>query len=467
MTNARRALPASATASLELAVPARVRGILARLHERGFEAYLVGGCVRDAIRKVEPKDWDIATSARPDETVATFSGAKITNDFGTVLVSDGAGGTLEVTTYRRDGTYSDHRRPDGVVFTDSLLIDLARRDFTMNAMAYADGQLVDPHGGMQDLLARRLVTVGAAHARFQEDALRMVRAARFAATLELDPASELVGAMRAQAPDLDHIARERILAELEKMLLAPRPSLGLRLLARTGALTRCLPGLARTAGVLQHKKANFDVLEHTLATIDAVPAAHPDVRVLRWAALCHDLGKPKAQQTHGPGVFHGHELVGERAAQEELHRLRMDEATVRIVSHLTRHHMFWFADEWTPAAVRRFITKVGLEHVQLLLELRRADVRGGGKQVRRFPALDELERRIRAEIDAQRAFSLRDLKIDGTVLMEELGLRPSPIIGRLLKALFDEVTEDPAMNDLDRLLARAHQIYKESEKEAA
>lgn len=447
--------PVVANVQINLGVPAPVTGILSQLQTAGFEAYVVGGCVRDTVLGRVPHDWDVTTSATPDEIVATFPKAKLTNRFGTVLVPSSAGGVIEVTTYRVDGQYTDHRRPDQVAFTRSLEEDLSRRDFTMNALAYADGVLVDHFDGVRDLRAGKLRTVGSAHQRFSEDALRMLRAARFVSQLGFKADPEILGAMTALKETLAYVSKERILGELEKILLTPKPSAALRILGATGCMEFIFPPLHETIGIVQTLKSGFDVFEHTLRTIDAVPNDHEHLRSLRWAALCHDVGKPK---TASGGHFINHDIEGSFIAERALRKLTLDARTINLTKHLVRWHMFWFLGEWTPAAVRRFITKVGLENVPLLLDLRKADVRGGGSSDPRFYALDELERRIKLEIEAKHAFSLRDLALDGTDLMRELNLQPGRILKVLLTQLFEEVLENPSANTYEQLLARAHDI---------
>ena len=461
-TGARKGVAAVSVRFPGLVLPEDVTQVLGALHQAGHEAYVVGGCVRDTLLGRQPKDWDITTSARPEETQSVFPNGVYTNAFGTVIVPMPSG-PIEVTTYRIDGDYADHRRPEGVTFTSRLVDDLARRDFTINAMAYADGNLIDPFGGAMDLDRRVLRTVGLASERFAEDALRMLRAARFVAQLELTATPEVVGAIADRREDLRAVSAERIGAELEKMLACAKPSGGLRLLAKTRALEVVFPALAATIGVVQTKKRGFDVFEHTLMTIDAADASH---RILRWAALCHDLGKPA---TKAGGHFIGHDLEGARITVRALRAIKMDERSIEAVRHLVRHHMFWFQGEWTGAAVRRFINKVGLEQVPTLLELRKADVKGGGKQNSRFPALTELEQRIQAEIDAQSAFSLRDMRYNGTQIMEQLGIRPGREVGYILNALFERVLDDPLVNQPERLRELTEDLHQQflAEKSAA
>lgn len=441
---------------LRLAVPPDVEKVVDRLLDAGHDAYVVGGSVRDALRGVDPHDWDVTTDATPEQIQKVFKRSLYNNRFGTVVVRSGEH-EVEVTTYRTEAEYSDHRRPDAVAFTASLEEDLARRDFTMNAMAWRPardgrhGELVDPFGGRRDLDARLLRAVGDADARFKEDALRMLRAVRFATLLDLRIEPETADAIRRNAALTAALSGERIQQELTKMLAAERPSAALRLLSELGVLAVICPELEECKGTPQEKLAAENVFEHSLATLDATP---PGDLALRLAGLFHDIGKP---ETFADGHFHQHEFVGEAKARAILRRWKFDKETVSEVSHLIRHHMFWYQTEWSGSAVRRFIRKVGLENIPALFALRRADNIGSGARSPRMYALESLWRRVQEEIDSANAFSLRDLKIDGNDLIAVLGMKPGPEIGRVLNALFERVLDDPALNDREKLLELARE----------
>lgn len=442
---------------LSLRVPADVEKVVDRLREAGHDAYVVGGSVRDALRGVDPHDWDVTTEASPEEIQAVFRRSLYNNRFGTVVVRSGEH-EVEVTTYRVEAEYTDHRRPDAVAFTASLHEDLARRDFTMNAMAWRparDGkpaELIDPFGGRRDLDARILRAVGDPDTRFREDALRMLRAVRFATLLDLRIEPKTFEAIGRNAGLARSLSGERVQQELVKMLGAPRPSVALRLLSDTGVLAVICPELEECKHTPQEKLAAENVFDHLLATVDATPQ---NDLVLRLAGLFHDIGKP---DTYSDGHFHQHEYVGEAKARAILRRWKFDRETVTEVTHLIRHHMFWYQTEWGGSAVRRFIRKVGLENIPALFALRRADnIGSGARPAPRMYALDALWQRVQEEIDAANAFSLRDLAIDGNDLMTELGLAQGPRIGRVLNALFERVTEDPALNERDTLLRLARE----------
>lgn len=437
---------------MEFRIPADVADVIRRLTDAGHEAYVVGGCVRDALRGIEPEDWDVATDAKPDRIQELFRRSLYTNRFGTVVVRSPER-EIEVTTYRVEAEYSDTRRPDRVEFTDSLLADLARRDFTMNAMAWSAGRLVDPHGGRADLDARVVRAVGDPDERFREDALRMLRAARFATVLGLriEPATAL--AIVRSAALAEHLSGERVNQELTKILCSEHPSAGFRLLSELGLLAVLCPELEDCRRVPQDKAVAQDVFEHSLLSLDAVE--RPDL-VLRLAALLHDVGKP---ETMADGHFHQHEFVGEHLARRILRRWKFPKEVVGRVAHLIRHHMFWYQEVWTDAAVRRFIRNVGLDEIPVLFELRRADNIGSGSRGGRMYALDQLWLRVQEEIARANAFSPRDLAVDGTDLMRELGLPQGPEIGRIIRELFERVTDDPDLNARESLLALARDIH--------
>ena len=444
-------------------VPADVERVVARLVAAGHEAYVVGGCVRDALRGVDPHDWDVATSATPEAIQKVFRHALYLNRFGTVVVREGRH-EIEVTTYRIEADYADHRHPTEVAFTDSLREDLARRDFTMNAMAWRPGvagrpgELVDPFGGQRDLDAKIVRAVGEPRERFQEDALRMLRAVRFATRLGFVIDPRTAEAIRECASLAKSLSGERIQQEITKMLDAEKPSVAFRMLSDLGLLAVISPELEIAKDTPQDKAVAQNVFDHSLATMDASPLDERDPKqryVLRLAGLFHDIGKPA---TFADGHFHQHEFVGEAKAREILRRWRFDKETVTQVTHLIRNHMFWYQTEWTGSAVRRFVRKVGLENIPALFALRKADNIGSGARSPRMYALESLWERVQEEIRAASAFSLKDLAIDGDDVMNELGIASSPEVGRILNELFERVTEDPQLNTREKLLELARQI---------
>jgi tRNA nucleotidyltransferase (CCA-adding enzyme) len=453
-------------------IPAGVRAIAATLRATGHEAYLVGGCVRDLLRGVEPADWDMATDARPAQLVALFPGALYENRFGTVEIDVGDE-TYQVTTYRHDGAYSDHRRPDEVVFGERLDDDLARRDFTVNAMALAVGEepgarapgsidaagagaflggVHDPFGGRADLAAGILRAVGDPATRFREDSLRMLRAVRFAATLGVAVEPRTAAAIAENASLARSLSGERVLAELLTLLAAPVPSVGLRMAQETGLLAAIAPELARQRGVPQGKVPGEDLWDHTCRTVDATPRPGPDEPpLLRLAALLHDIGKPA---TFSDGHFVGHDVVGATLTEAWLTELHAPRFLTVDATNLVRHHMFAYEAGWTDAAVRRFIRRCGASAVDDLLDLRAADNIGSGLPPD-ADGLESLRARCHAQLEARVALDLSGLAVNGDDLMATLGIPAGPALGALLDRLLELVLVDPMLNDRSLLLARA------------
>ena len=450
----------------EAAVPASVLVILRTLWDAGHAAYVVGGSVRDVFMGRPAVDWDLATSARPDQTEALFPDTLYENAFGTVAVGtdDPAVREVEITTFRSDHDYADFRRPHRVEFSDSIELDLARRDVTVNAIAWGaqaggpqDGErphLVDPYGGRADIAAGILRTVGDPQARFEEDALRMLRVVRFAATLGFGVEAETLAGIRARADRVRYLSGERIAIELAKILAAPVPSVGLRLMADTGLLAPISPELAAQRGIPQNKLPDEDLWDHTLRAVDGAAAAPSYIRL---AALLHDIGKPA---TMADGRFLGHDLVGADQADALLERLRWPRHERERIVHIIRHHMYGYVPTWSDAAVRRFIAKVGREALGDLFLLREADNLGSGRE-RDGGRLAEIRARVEAQLSVGVVLDLHDLDIDGEILMAELGLPPSPKLGALLHELLERAIADPSINHRARLLALARSLLDE------
>ena len=448
-------------------VPPAVDALIDRLVGAGHAAFVVGGSLRDVLLGREPADWDLATDARPERLVELFPGAVYENRFGTVAIRRD-GEVFEVTTFRIEHEYADFRRPHHVEFGDDLEADLARRDFTVNAMAWgrgpADGgaanALVDPFGGRADLAARTLRAVGEPDARFREDALRMVRAVRLAATLGLDVEPATLAAIAANAPLVAHLSGERIGAELERLLTAPSPSVGLALAQQTGLLAVISPELAAQRGIPQNKVPGEDLWDHTLRTVDAAPAERP---VVRLAALVHDIGKPA---TLADGRFPHHESVGADLADALLRRLRYPRASAEEVVHLVRNHMFGVDPDATDAAVRRFIKRIGAPCLDALFELRRADAIGSGGDPD-HPATLAFRARVDRELAAAHPLDRSALAVDGGDLMAELCLAPGPRLGRVIEELLERVIADPGLNERGSLLLLAQGMLADMDQDAA
>jgi tRNA nucleotidyltransferase (CCA-adding enzyme) len=439
--------------------PAPALAALERLRAGGHQAYLVGGALRDVLLDRSGAELlDVATDRRPEEVMALFPRIEpIGLAHGTVLVIlEGLG--FECTTFRREGAYADARHPDDVEFTTDLRADLARRDFTVNALAFdpLSGVLVDPHGGLSDLEHRRLRAVGEPLARFREDALRPVRAARFVSTLEFDLDAATRAALGGVVDRARLVAPERVRAELEKLMAARRPSAGLELLREAGLLELWMPELTRCFAVPQNRWHAYDVYTHSLEACDHAPR---DKAVVRWAALLHDIGKPDTRvERRGDGTFYGHEQAGAELADHLLERLRFPGLLRAEIVHLVREHMFDYHAKWSDAAVRRWVRRVGEEAVADLFDLRIADLLGNGLKTG-FPAQPEaLRRRIERVLAESHALRVGDLAVDGRDVMESLGIGPGPAVGEALEVLLDEVLEEPGRNTRERLLARMAEL---------
>jgi tRNA nucleotidyltransferase (CCA-adding enzyme) len=453
------ATAADRAARVAAAVPAPVLDILGTLQSAGHATWIVGGSLRDTLRGAPVHDWDLATAARPEQTQGLFDDAIYENAFGTVAVRTGdpAVGEVEVTTLRSDHDYADFRRPHHVEFTDSIELDLARRDVTVNAIAWGGrpGQppsLVDPHGGLGDLDARVLRAVGEPRLRFDEDALRMLRVVRLAATLEFGIEPGTFAGIQARAANVEHLSGERIAAELARMLAAPRPSVALRLLADLGLLAAISPDLAAQRGVPQNKVPGEDLWDHTLRAVDGAPT---EPSYLRLAALLHDIGKPS---TMSDGHFLRHDVVGAELAGVFLDRLRWRRDERERIVHIVRHHMYGYVPDWSDAAVRRFIAKVGPNALPDLFLLRVADNLGSGREAN-AGHLDEIRARVAGELAAGVVLDRRGLAVDGDDLQRELGIPPGPRLGTILDALLDRVIADPDVNKRSTLLAIARSLH--------
>jgi len=458
-------------AAIRASVPGPVRELLETFWTAGHAAYVVGGSLRDVALGREAADWDLATDARPEVMVGLLPDAVYENRFGTVAVRRDAV-VYEMTTFRSDHEYADFRRPHRIEFGDSIELDLARRDFTCNAIAWGASAavgaavvrgeavgLVDPFGGEADVRARILRAVGDPRTRFEEDALRMVRAVRLAATLGFGVEPATLAGMQARSDLVRHLSGERIATELDKLLAAEMPSVGLRLMSDTDVLAGISAELAAQRGIPQNKVAGEDLWDHTIRTVDAAPAGRP---VVRLAALLHDIGKPA---TYSEGHFIGHDAVGATLAGEFLDRLRSPRSVRDRIVHLIRHHMFSYESNWSPAAIRRFIAKISvhgtaIEAVDELLDLRAADNVGSGLP----PAsgrLDELRARISEALAEGVVLDRRDLAVDGDDLMSELGIEQGPRLGHVLDELLERVQVDPTLNDRPSLLLLAQGMLGE------
>ncbi|NLW56021.1 MAG: CCA tRNA nucleotidyltransferase [Firmicutes bacterium] len=432
-------------------IPEEVLFALNRLQEQGYEAYLVGGAPRDLLLSRSPEDWDLATDARPEEVKKIFANSlPLGEKFGTVRVLFDRL-EVDITTYRQEGAYTDGRRPAWVSFTPSLQADLARRDFTINAIALDPlrEKLVDPFGGVKALKQRLVKTVGDPEVRFGEDALRMLRFFRFQATLGFRGDRRTEKGIK--PGNIVKISGERIGDELTKLLVSASPKTGLEGMARSGLLTALFPELS----AVREEPALF---RHTVETVQAIK---PETE-LRWAAFLHDIGKPQTRVDKGNRLhFYGHEKVGTELAAAILERLRFSRKVADKILTLVRWHMFP-ADPWmTDAALRRLVVRVGKENIYALLELRRADLVGTpGVSYRAFAGLSHFAARLEALLAGETVLSLRDLAVNGHELMEFLGIPPGPRVGAVLQEIFHWVTDDPARNRKELILEYLEKRYK-------
>lgn len=439
-------------------IPVHANRIIHTLQEAGYEAYIVGGCVRDAVLGREPDDWDITTSARPEEVKALFSRTIDTGiAHGTVTVMYGKEG-YEVTTYRVDGKYEDHRRPSSVSFTASLMEDMKRRDFTINAMAYNDEEgILDHFEGMKDLERRRIRCVGEPSERFDEDALRILRAVRFAAQLDFSIDERTKEAIRRQAVFLKDISAERIQVELTKLLLSAHPEC-LAAAYELGVTAVVLPEFDRMMQTPQNNRHHmYNVGEHTLRVIQEVP----QTKTLRWAALLHDVAKPATKTTDERGDhFYGHSEKGVELAKAVLMRLKFDNATTNRIKRLVLWHDYGMGECPSLRSFRKSLSKMGVDLFEDYAKLKRADILAQSEYMRetKLHNLDCLQTYYEQILREQQCLTMRDLAVSGKDLIE-IGMQPGKELGQVLHYLLDCVLECPKNNQKDILLKLAREWH--------
>ena len=434
---------------MKIALPRKVLMIINNLQLHGYEAFAVGGCVRDSILARRPEDWDITTSAKPEEIKKLFRKTVDTGiEHGTVTVLLGKD-SFEVTTYRIDGAYEDSRHPKEVKFTNRLEEDLRRRDFTINAMAYNDEvRLVDVFGGMQDLNHHRIRCVGDPEERFSEDALRILRAVRFSAQLNFPIEPNTARAVKKLAPTLKKISAERIRTELVKLLVSPHPE-RIQDAFELGITRVILPEWDARVGVEQHTPHHkYDVAEHTIRALKNVKRD----KILRLTMLFHDMGKPAMKTTDEKGQDHfkGHALVSEEIARKILRRLKFDNDTVKMVTRLVCYHDYRI--EATPQNVRRAMNRIGVELFPYYLAVRMADVKAQSPYRKRekIENIVEMRRLYQEALLKDQCVTLRQLAVSGKDLMQ-LGMKPGRELGSMLSELLEYVIDDPERNDRDTL----------------
>jgi len=447
------------------AVPADVMAVLRTLRAAGKQAWIAGGAVRDLLRGKAADDFDVATDALPEQVVKLFPRVVPTGmQHGTVTVLT-AEHKVEVTTFRGEGPYLDGRRPSSVTFLGDIDGDLARRDFTVNAIAWDPiaGVLRDPFSGAEDLRRCRLRAVGDPLARFREDGLRPLRAVRFACTLRLalDPATRR--AIPAALDVFSKVATERVRDELIKLLVrgAP-PSRGLRLLLRTGLLARIIPELLESVNFTQNRYHRWDVWRHTLRCLDFAP---PDL-VVRLAALLHDVAKPRCagprESAPDEHTFYDHEKVGAQLATEILQRLKFPRRETERVAHLVAEHNWYYRPDWNDATVRRVLARVAPAELPALWALRTADLKARGRLIEEGLANQaQAEARFQREIDRAAALKITDLAIGGEDVMRELKIGPGRLVGEILSRLLERVLDEPDLNTRKGLLRLLPEVHRE------
>jgi len=451
-------------------IPDEVSRVTSKLEQGGFEAFLVGGCVRDIIMGREPKDWDITTNAKPEEIIGLFEKTVYENKFGTVMViqEDVIRETLkqiEVTPYRTEAKYTDFRHPDEVNFSDKIEDDLKRRDFTINALALnSKGHLVDLFEGLKDIEKKTIRTVGNPDERFTEDALRILRAIRFSVQLDFSVSHETTESIIKNGELLKNISSERIRDEFSKIIMSNNPSMGIMLLHKLGLLQYVIPELEEGIKCEQLGEHIYDVWEHLLHALQHAADKNWPLEI-RLAALMHDIGKPRTRRWDGSKAggkgkytFYGHEVVGARMAKKIMERLKFTKKETELVESLIRNHMFFSdTEKITLSAVRRIIVKVGKENIWTLMNVRECDRVGMKKKeapyrLRKYFAM--IEEALRDPI------SVGALKIDGEFMIKELGIKPSPRMGWMLHALLEEVLEDPSKNEIEYLKGKTLELDK-------
>jgi putative nucleotidyltransferase with HDIG domain len=442
-------------------IPLFVKNIMTVLEKNGFEAYIVGGSVRDLLLEKDPKDWDITTNARPAKIQELFADAKYENIFGTVLVpirneKKELQAVVEITTYRSEQDYSDHRRPNKVVFEDKLDIDLARRDFTINALAMdSQEKIVDLFNGQKDLRLKVIRTVGEPSDRFKEDALRMMRAVRLSCQLGFTIEGKTERAIVKLAGSIKFIAAERIRDELIKILASAKPYEGIIKLHDLKLLNYILPELEEGFGMEQNHHHIYNVFDHGVLALKNCPNINWQVRL---AGLLHDIGKPRTRKVINGGVtFYNHEIIGAKMVSKIMKRLRFSTEDSARVVNLVRNHMFYYnVDEVTAASVRRLIVKVGKENLADLIDLRIADRLGSGVA----KAVPYKLRHLQYMMDKVQhdPVSVKMLKINGDDLMAYLKIQPGPKIGAILDVLLAEVINNPKLNNKDYLEEKSKEL---------
>lgn len=456
-------------------IPKEVLSVINKLKKKGFEAYVVGGCVRDLLREREPEDWDVATGARPEDVRKVFPESFYNNRFLTVTVLTGSKNPklkeIEITTFRSEAKYTDKRHPDKVSFAKTLEEDLSRRDFTINALALnmkeakpSSSEIIDYFDGQKDLGNKIIRAVGIPEERFREDALRMMRAVRLASVLDFTIELKTAEAIRQCSSQLQAISKERIRDELMKIIMSQRSSQGIELLRKLGLLRHIIPELEEGYGVGQNKHHIYECYDHSLRSLDYA-AKNNFNKYVRMASLLHDIAKPRTKRGNGQNsTFYGHEVVGAKMTAQILTRLRFSKKDIEKIVKLVRHHLFYYnVDEVGESSVRRLVRQVGPESIEELLRLRMADRIGSGVPKAEPYKLRHLKYII--ERVSQDPISVKMLNASGKEVMEILKIKPGPKVGQILDVLLGCVLENPKRNKNDFLEKEIKKIGKLSDRE--
>ncbi|MBI2100618.1 MAG: HD domain-containing protein [Candidatus Vogelbacteria bacterium] len=454
-------------------IPEEIIEISRQLGKHGFVSYLVGGCVRALLMRKEPKDWDIATDASPEQIAGLFDKTFYENTFGTVTIvneeaRDNSLRHIEITPFRQESKYSDKRHPDKVIFTSDLQTDLSRRDFTINALAYETdkGQIIDLSGGQKDIRDKIVRAVGQASDRFEEDPLRILRGVRLASELDFTINLETMQAMVKYSKLLEFVAGERIRDEFSRILMSNNLMSGIVILQKIGALKQFLPELEEGIGMKQNGDHKYDVWEHLLRVAQHAADRKWPLHV-RLAALFHDIGKPRTRkwgEEKKDWTFYGHDLVGARITRKIMERLRFTRNITDVVEKLVRNHMFFTdIERITLSAVRRIIRNVGRENIWDLMKVRNCDRIGMGRPKESPYRLRKYESMI--EEAMRDPTSVKMLKINGEDVLHETGLKSGPKIGHILHALLEEVLDNPSLNTESFLRNKAEELAKLSDEE--
>ncbi len=461
-----------------MVIPKEVKLIIEKLHKsslpagrQGFEAYIVGGCVRDFLLEKEPNDWDVTTNAKPEEIQKVFPDSFYENNFLTVTTRTESKNPklseVEITTYRFEAKYSDKRHPDEVKYAKTLQEDLSRRDFTVNAMAM-DGEkkLVDLFEGQKDLKNKIIRTVGNPEERFNEDALRMLRAVRFATTLGFEIEGRTAEAIKKNSVWLEAISKERIRDEFVKIIMADNAADGIELLRELGLLKYIVPELLDNYGIAQNKHHIYDCYWHAVKSLEYTAKKNFNMYV-RVAALLHDIAKPRVKVGEGEeATFYNHEIVGAKITFQILNRLKFSKKEVEKITKLVRYHLFYYnVDEVGESSVRRLVRNMGPENMEELLQVRQADRIGSG-----VPKAEPYKlRHLKYLIDkvSQDPISAKMLKVNGSDIIELLKIKPGPRIGYILDVLLGYVLDDPKKNTKEFLEGEVKKLGELSDAELA